>query len=69
MQFGKCNAVPVNTLPMAYTVRRSIRQWNVLTCSSVLTGGKRIVSVGRRKNQCVLHKYICKSGAKERDVE
>ena len=43
MQVGKCNAVPVNTFPVAYTVRGRINRWNVLTCSSVLTGGKLII--------------------------
>ena len=30
--------IPVNTLPLAYTMLGSVRQWNALTCGGVLTG-------------------------------
>jgi len=43
VQFGGYSVIPVNMLPLAYTMRGSIRQWNALTCRSELTREKRFI--------------------------
>jgi len=60
VQFVNCNAVPTNTLPLAYTMRRNERRWNAIMLRCILTeetyhfqedegrGNRRLKSLTRR---------------------
>ena len=52
VQFGKCNAVPVYTLLVAYAVHRSISYQSALNTENCTYGGKGIAFIEGERSCC-----------------